>query len=100
MAKFSYHCLPFRQNSEAPLLCVFHAPASEVLQWAAIQRLPDVPKAPQRRLNDYKANAISRFLSDPRTASRRRSRSPFGLGSRRFSTQRGGALGAGGEGIQ
>ena len=64
MAKFTYLCLPFRQNEDAPLLCVFHAPASEVLEWAAIERLPDQPKASQRRLNDYKANAIKRFLSD------------------------------------
>jgi DGQHR domain-containing protein len=66
MAKFTYLCLPFRQNADAPYLCIFHAPASEVLRWAAIERLPDRPKAAQRRLNDYKADAIKRFLSDPR----------------------------------
>jgi DGQHR domain-containing protein len=62
---FEYHCLPFEQNPDAPKICVFHASASQVLEWATVERLADSPKAAQRSLNKYKATAIKRFLSTP-----------------------------------
>lgn len=63
---FKYRCLPFRQSESSPRICVFHAPASEVLRWAAIERLPERERGPQRRLTGYKASAIQRFLADSR----------------------------------
>jgi DGQHR domain-containing protein len=66
--RYQYACLPFRQNASAPWLCVFHAPASQILEWAAVERLPDQPRAPQRPLSEYKAQSIKRFLDDPRNS--------------------------------
>jgi DGQHR domain-containing protein len=64
MPRFEYECLVSRQRNTtgAPTFLLFHAPASEVLQWAAIKRLEDEPGAPQRQTSPAKVKAIRRFL--------------------------------------
>jgi DGQHR domain-containing protein len=46
-----------------PVFCIFHAEVGQVLQWAAIRRLQDVPGAPQRKESPAKVNAVKRFLT-------------------------------------
>ena len=61
----SYPCILLRQrlNDDAPRFCLFAAPVSEVLEWAAVERLsPDNPQAPQRRESPAKVDAVRRFL--------------------------------------
>jgi DGQHR domain-containing protein len=64
MPRFEYECLVSRQRNTtgAPIFLLFHAPAAEVLQWAAIRRLEDEPGAPQRHTSPAKVKAIRRFL--------------------------------------
>jgi DGQHR domain-containing protein len=64
MPQFMIPCLIFRQreSTNAPKFALFGAPASEVLQWAAIKRREDDPQRPQRRLSRAKINAIKRFF--------------------------------------
>ena len=64
MPRFDYECLVSRQrnNAGAPTFLLFHAPAGEVLQWAAIKRLEEETGAPQRKTSPAKVNAIRRFL--------------------------------------
>lgn len=66
MSKKIYDCLVLHQrnSSKAPAFCVFNAPAGEVLEWAAIRRLEEEARAPQRRLNEAKIRAIRAFLRD------------------------------------
>ena len=65
MPTFRYECLVTKQRTanEAPTFCLFHAPASEILQWADIKRLEEEPGAPQRRTSPAKVKAIKRFLN-------------------------------------
>lgn len=64
MPVFKYECLVSRQRqtANAPEFLLFHAPAGEILQWAAIKRLEEVPGAPQRQTSPAKVRAIKRFL--------------------------------------
>ncbi|MEQ1886564.1 MAG: DGQHR domain-containing protein [Bryobacteraceae bacterium] len=64
MPHFRYECLISRQRQtpNAPEFLLFHAPAGEILQWAAIKRLEEVPGAPQRQTSPAKVRAIKRFL--------------------------------------
>lgn len=64
MPLFRYECLVSRQRqtANAPEFLLFHAPAGEILQWAAIKRLEEVPGAPQRQTSPAKVRAIKRFL--------------------------------------
>lgn len=64
MPTFTYECLVAKQRSTAgaPTFLLFHAPAGEVLQWAAIRRLEQEPGAPQRQTSPAKVKAIKRFL--------------------------------------
>jgi DGQHR domain-containing protein len=43
---------------------LFHAPASEVLQWADVERLEKGPGGAQRSKNETKIKSVSRFLGD------------------------------------
>jgi len=65
MPTFRYECLVSHQRSTAgaPTFLLFHAPAGEILQWAAIKRLEEEPGAPQRRTSPAKVKAIRRFLA-------------------------------------
>lgn len=52
-----------RQNPKAPSFCVFHAPAADILEWAAINRLNrDDPQAIQRDPKKSRIAGIRRFL--------------------------------------
>jgi DGQHR domain-containing protein len=64
MPVFNYECLVSRQRqtANAPEFLLFHAPAGEILQWAAIKRLEEVAGAPQRQTSPAKVRAIKRFL--------------------------------------
>src|ERR1035441_7677866 len=65
MPIYRYECLVShqRQTDGAPTFLLFHAPAGEILQWAAIKRLEEEPGAPQRRTSPAKVKAIRRFLA-------------------------------------
>jgi DGQHR domain-containing protein len=65
----SYRALVVSQRSseEAPTLLLFAAPAGEIVQWANVERLTVTGEGVQRRRNEAKVRAISRFLeSDDR----------------------------------
>jgi DGQHR domain-containing protein len=64
MPTFTYECLVSQQRATlgAPTFLLFHAPAGEVLQWAAIRRLEQERGAPQRQTSPAKVKAIKRFL--------------------------------------
>jgi DGQHR domain-containing protein len=68
--RFEYWALRYNQrnNQDAPTFCVFHAPASQILMWAAINRLSrDDPTAIQRDPKKSRISAIKRFfLTEPR----------------------------------
>jgi DGQHR domain-containing protein len=69
MPQFAFPCLKLKQRdtSVSPTAILFAAPASEVLQWAAIQRRSQTPQGTQRKLSKAKVNAIKRFfLGDDR----------------------------------
>lgn len=52
-----------RQNPNAPSFCVFHAPATDILEWAAINRLNrDDPQAIQRDPKKSRIAGIRRFF--------------------------------------
>lgn len=61
-------CYNQRNTADAPRFCVFHAPASEVLEWAAINRLNrEDPTAIQRDPKKSRISGIRRFFSlEPR----------------------------------
>lgn len=65
-----YPCLVFRQrpdNANAPVLCMFHAPAAEIEAWSTVPRLsPDDESGIQRARNDFKVKSIKAFLQDSR----------------------------------
>lgn len=53
-----------RDNTNAPSFCVFHAPASEILEWAAINRLSrNDPQAIQRDPKKSRISGIKRFFT-------------------------------------
>lgn len=53
-----------RENQQAPAFCVFHAPAAQVLEWAAINRLSrDDPLAIQRDPKKSRIAGIKRFFT-------------------------------------
>jgi DGQHR domain-containing protein len=62
---FRYPCIVSqqRQGENVPLFCIFRAAVGQVVQWAAIRRLQDVPGAPQRKESPAKVNAVKRFLA-------------------------------------
>lgn len=64
MPEFTYECLLSRQREteHAPYFLLFHASAGEVLEWADVRRLEEVPGAPQRQTSPAKVKAIRRFL--------------------------------------
>jgi DGQHR domain-containing protein len=68
--RFEYWALRYNQrhNQDAPTFCVFHAPASQILKWAAINRLNrDDPTAIQRDPKKSRISGIKRFfLTEPR----------------------------------
>ena len=51
-----------RPSSEAPRLLLFSAPAGEIAQWANVERLTVDGEGVQRRRNEAKVRAITRFL--------------------------------------
>jgi DGQHR domain-containing protein len=66
-----YPCLVFKQrpeNPEAPVFCIFHAPAAEIESWSTVPRLtPEDTSGVQRKRNDFKVKSIKSFLQqDPR----------------------------------
>ena len=65
--QFEYPCLSYAQRPdrvETPKFCLFHAPASEVLQWSDVDRLEKGPGGAQRSKNETKIKSVSRFLGD------------------------------------
>ena len=65
---FSYPGVQVRQRdaADAPELILFSAPAGEIVQWADIDRLNVTGEGVQRRRNEAKVRAITRFLAaDP-----------------------------------
>lgn len=62
---FEYSCLFYKQRPtglSAPPFCLFHAPASEILSWADIERLEASPDGAQRSANKTKVKSVSRYL--------------------------------------
>jgi len=70
MASYQYPCLLYHQRQEVentPTFCLFHAPVTQILEWADIKRLEDEAGAPQRRTSPAKVTAIQHFLTqEPR----------------------------------
>ncbi|MFK4583678.1 DGQHR domain-containing protein [Bradyrhizobium ottawaense] len=65
--KFEYYALGFSQRDakDAPAFILFHAPASELIEWADVDRLePENPTGAQRPLRDLKVKKVAKFL-DP-----------------------------------
>jgi DGQHR domain-containing protein len=61
---FSYLALPFRQRDErSPQLVLFHAPVSEVAQWAEVKELGPRRSGHQREKRGAKVQAIRNFFS-------------------------------------
>jgi DGQHR domain-containing protein len=63
----TYHALRFSQRTNGPVFCLFHASASEILEWADIDRLaPTNQTGIQRPSKSYKVAAIKSFFNvDP-----------------------------------
>lgn len=68
--KFEYYALGFSQRNakDAPEFIIFHSPASELIEWADVDRLkPENPTGAQRPLRDLKVKKVAKFLdADPR----------------------------------
>lgn len=65
---FQYDALSYRQRDAvaAPTFVVFHAPASEIMKWADVDRLSDEnPQGAQRVLQRIKVGKVAKFLSNP-----------------------------------
>lgn len=63
-----YYALENIQRPEAPKLkfYLFHAPAADILEWAAVERLsPSTPKGIQRSLNKTKVRKLEEYLEAP-----------------------------------
>ena len=61
---FTYKALRYSQRGKGrPAFVLFHAPASEIIAWADVDRLtPDNVTGAQRPLRELKVNKIGRFL--------------------------------------
>lgn len=61
-----YPCLVFKQRPQdlqAPVFCIFHAPAAEIELWSTVPRLtPEDTSGIQRKRNDFKVKSIRSFL--------------------------------------
>ena len=65
---FAYDALSYRQRDDegAPTFVLFHAPASEIMQWADVDRLSgDNPQGAQRVLQQLKVGKVAKFLANP-----------------------------------
>lgn len=63
---FSYWAFLYnqRESSNSPKFCVFHAPAAQILEWAAINRLSrDDPQAIQRDPKKSRIAGIKRYFA-------------------------------------
>jgi DGQHR domain-containing protein len=63
--KFQYYALDFSQRGaqSSPKFILFHAPASEIIEWADVDRLePKNPTGAQRPLRELKVKKVARFL--------------------------------------
>lgn len=63
--QFKYDALAFsqRKSSGSPRFILFHAPATEILEWASVDRLePNNVLGAQRPLKKLKVNKVVRFL--------------------------------------
>lgn len=63
--KFTYYALRYAQRGthDAPGFILFHAPASEIVEWADVDRLePDNRSGAQRPLRELKVKKVARFL--------------------------------------
>src|SRR5207249_3736717 len=63
--RFSYQALSYSQRSPhaSPRFLVFHAAASDIMEWADVDRLqPNNPTGPQRPLRGIKVSKVARFL--------------------------------------
>lgn len=63
---FSYWAFLYsqRENTNSPKFCVFHAPAAQILEWAAINRLSrDDPQAIQRDPKKSRIAGIKRYFA-------------------------------------
>lgn len=63
---FRYKAMAYSQrphHADAPRFVLFHAPAGEIVRWAAVDRLePGNPTGAQRPLRKLKVNKVARFL--------------------------------------
>ena len=63
--KFEYRALNFSQREAdgSPEFILFHAPASEIIEWADVDRLePDNRSGAQRPLRELKVKRVARFI--------------------------------------
>ncbi|HYC38131.1 MAG TPA: DGQHR domain-containing protein [Usitatibacter sp.] len=63
---FDYPCLTYKQRESegAPSFCIFHAKATEIAEWADVDRLaPNNRTAAQRRLNPTRVEQVKRYLA-------------------------------------
>lgn len=62
---YQYSALKYSQRDKkgSPQFLLFHAPASDIVGWADVDRLgPDNPTGAQRPLRELKVNKVARFL--------------------------------------
>jgi hypothetical protein len=67
--EFKYSALAYspRTGTGSPSFVLFHAPAAEILDWAAVDRLePDNVTGAQRPLKKLKVSKVVRFFDDER----------------------------------
>src|SRR3546814_6981215 len=63
--QYQYSALKYsqREGGDSPDFLIFHAPASEIVAWADIDRLsPENRTGAQRPLRKLKVNKVARFL--------------------------------------
>ncbi|VTS08012.1 DGQHR domain-containing protein [Tuwongella immobilis] len=68
MLNYSYPCVTARQRNgeQVTPFCIFFAPASEILEWSAVDRITDQGKGFQRIANPSRVRGVKRFFSqDP-----------------------------------
>ncbi|WP_124093563.1 DGQHR domain-containing protein [Burkholderia gladioli] len=64
--KFRYPALSYKQrnSNNAPEFLLFHAPASEILDWADVERLsPDSEKGAQRPLRELRVRKVAKYFN-------------------------------------
>ncbi|MEY4966788.1 MAG: hypothetical protein RL274_2371 [Pseudomonadota bacterium] len=67
LKEYKYQALFFaqREDAHAPSFVLFHAPASELIEWAEVDRLaPKNRKGAQRPLKELKVNKVAKFLKE------------------------------------